>query len=132
MKYLKENKKSWKVYRHPKTKDWLDYNGYENLEGSENFVFEATLIPAGSYRGRSAAGFTFLDADDGSEFTMRIAKAEEFFRAIASGKVKIEKNATQTKIQYSETETYKGGFKAKFTFFKQGANYSIGLAGDEE
>lgn len=120
MKFIKETpNKNWKV---PTTKskgnvvfhDYAD-SWFEDREGFkfvENFIFEATLKPDRTYRGRSAAGFIFIDADDGTNFTMRIAKTEEFLQAILSGKVKVTKE----------------GYKGQFTFAKQGANYSIMVA----
>jgi len=77
----------------------------------ENFVFEATLVPAGTYRGRSAAGFNFTDADDGTLFNMSLNQAHNLFKALHSGKVQ-------------RTED---GLKGVFTFEKKGMNYSLSV-----
>ena len=113
MKVIKQNPKNWKVLRSPNGR-YYDYDGYRNedTEAVDNFIFKATLVPDSYYRGRSAAGFTFISGE--TSFTMRLNKVDELMQAIASGKVKVEN----------------GGFTGVFTFFKQGANYSIGLYND--
>lgn len=112
MKIIKPNPKNWKLLYDSKAKQYADYDGYNGgkYEQVDNFVFESTLMPNKFYRGRSAAGFYFL-TKDGAELTMRIAKVEELLNAILEGQVKLTKD----------------GFKGMYTFFKQGANYSIGV-----
>lgn len=118
MKIIKKTPhKTWKV---PTRTDkgvtiYLDYEfnyGGNQPKMVDNFVFEATLKPDSFYRGRSAAGFNFIDADDGHTFTMRIAKTKEFLQAILDGRVTVTKN----------------GYKGQFTFAKQGQNYTIMVA----
>lgn len=114
MKFVKENKKNWKLksYSLEGHKRYADYDGYygKAVKDEENFVFDATLKLDGTYRGPSAAGFNFV-TENGTELIMRLNKTSELLEAIVSGKVKVVKQ----------------GFKGRFTFFKQGSNYSIGV-----
>jgi len=75
----------------------------------ENFVFEAILVPDGTYRGRSAAGMFFKDADDGTLFSMSLTNINHLLKGMYSGKIK-------------QTDD---GFKGVFTFEKKGMNYSL-------
>jgi len=75
----------------------------------DNFVFEATLIPQGTYRGRSAAGMYFQDADDGTLYSMSLTNINNLLKGVYTGKVK-------------QTDD---GLKGVFTFEKKGMNYSL-------
>jgi len=120
MKNVAANPKNWKLKRKVRKDGSVEFCDYdrpyvwedERLEEYDNFVFDATLVPNTYYRGRSAAGFSFKDAETGEEFVMRISKTEELLKAVVSGRVKVEN----------------GGFTGRFTFFKQGANYTLGLS----
>lgn len=119
MIHIEANPKNWKLKRKLRTDGVIEYCDYdspycwdgERVEEIDNFSFEATLVPDTYYRGRSAAGFVFKDSSTKEEFTVRISKMEEIIKAIASGKMPVEN----------------GGFTGRFTFYKQGANYSLGL-----
>lgn len=116
MKVIKKTpNKNWKIGLSVNNGivSYLDYISHDaDVEKVDNFIFEATLLPKDFYRGRSAAGFVFIDADDGSQFTMRISKTEALLKAIVEGKVKVTKQ----------------GFKGTYTFAKQGSNYTIMVA----
>jgi hypothetical protein len=126
MQVIKENKASWKLLYDSKSKRYMDWDGDKVIytwdavtherssypaEQKENFIFEAELALEHAYRGRSAAGFVFKDVKTDQVFTMRMQKVEEFLKAIPEGRVTITDR----------------GFVGHFTFYKQGANYSIGL-----
>ena len=130
MNKVMERPCKWKLLYDERNKRWLDWDGDKTLyeynmqtrerstreaQVIENFVFDATIKPTGSYRGRSAAGFTFEDVKTGDKFVMRIAKVEELLDALAKGSVVAEN----------------GGFQARYTFYKQGANYSLGLYNED-
>jgi hypothetical protein len=109
---LKPNPKNWKLYKHKTTGEIATYYDpwYEKqYEAIDNFVFEGVIVPKGHYRGRSAAGFAFECG--GAAFVLSISKAQELLEALASGEVR----------------PTGAGFLGRFTFFKQGANYSAGL-----
>ncbi len=100
------------IYIHdPKQERYVIQKGY--FEWQDNFIFEAILLPDGYYRGRSAAGFTFRDAQTGALMTMRLQKLSELIEAVAANDGRVVVTG--------------GGFKGTYTFFKQGANYTIGL-----
>ena len=137
MKILKKDPKKWKLFRQvqdfpigwdddssesirEKRTVYLDYyNGgysYEkaNVDEMDNFIFEDTIYPERTYRGRSAAGFILTDKDK-NQFTMRLQKTSDLIKAIIEGRIVVAN----------------GGLKGHWTFAKQGANYSLAVAGVE-
>lgn len=120
---VSQNPKSWKLpvaVKNGRITEVFNYQGaeiYSRKTGEfhktlmvDNFVFRATLVPDGFYRGRSAAGFVFKDKGSDLTFTMRIAKVEELLKELVEGGLNPS-----------------NGIDTLWTFFKQGENYSIGL-----
>ncbi len=110
------NKKAWKlpvVLEDGYTKKILDYAPWNgNYDGVENFIFEGRLKPLGMSRGRSAASVHF-DCG-GVILTMKLSKTFELLEALSKGKLTISH----------------GAFRGKWTFYKQGANFSVGVCND--
>lgn len=124
-KFIKDNKQNWKIYY----SESIDYEGrikksylhyYHKSLNSEvtreedNFVFEGYLRYLDYYNYRSAVGINFVDGD-GINHRMTLGEVENFYEAVSQNKASI--------LSYNG-HTY---FHGIFTYFKKGANFSIGL-----